>query len=158
MTDQKNVSDGGRKVRRMRDIGILFLLVMLFTSCNPAANKLRRAERLIKKAESLGATWHVDSVRVEVPVFLKEIRVDSIFKDRPGDTVVLIKDRLKVTYVRLPGDSVYLDGESKADTVYQTVTKTVQKVIYAPDKGLKWWHFILIGFFLAVFLLWGFRK
>lgn len=132
-------------------------LIISIASCGPSY-KLRRAERLIKKAELLGAQWHVDSIQVEVPVILKEIRVDSIFRDKVGDTVVITKDRLKVTYVRLPGDSVFIRSESKADTVYQTVTRTVQKVIYAPDKGLKWWHFVLIGFFGAIGLYFIIRK
>lgn len=122
----------------------LFLIVLLMVSCGPAA-KLRRAERLIKKAELLGATWKIDSVQVKVPVFLKEIRVDSIFKDRVGDTVVITKDRLTVKYVRITGDSVFVEGFMPADTVYKTVTKTIQKVIYAPQKGLKLWQWIIIA-------------
>ncbi|HEY3405395.1 MAG TPA: hypothetical protein VGK59_18550 [Ohtaekwangia sp.] len=130
----------------------LLAFILLLSGCGPAF-KLRRAERLIKKAELLGATWHVDSIQVEVPVILKEIRVDSIFRDKVGDTVVITKDRLKVTYVRLPGDSVFIRSESKADTVHQTVTRTVQKVIYAPQKGLKLWQWILIA--LAAGLILG---
>lgn len=141
----------------MRNQAFLFLIVLLMVSCGPAA-KLRRAERLIKKAELLGATWTIDSVQVKVPVFLKEIRVDSIFKDRVGDTVVITKDRLTVKYVRIPGDSVFVEGFMPADTVYKTVTKTIQKVIYAPQKGLKWWHFILIGMGVMTVIFFIFRR
>lgn len=135
----------------------LLLIALLLFSCGPAA-KLRRAEKLIKKAELLGAKWHTDSVQVKVPVILKEIRVDSIFRDKVGDTVVITKDRVKVTYVRLPGDSVFIQGESKTDTVYHTVTKTVNKVIHAPDKGLKWWQLILIGAGAMLVLFFVIRK
>jgi hypothetical protein len=60
-------------------------IVLILSSCSPAA-RLRRAEKLIKKAEEQGAVWTVDSIRVEVPVFVPETRVDSIFVSRPGDT------------------------------------------------------------------------
>lgn len=113
------------------------ILALIAISCSPAA-KLRRAEKLIKKAEEQGAVWRVDTVRVEVPVFLTETRLDSIFVSEPGDTVVLEKERLKVKYVRLPGDSVFIEGACEADTVYQEVPVTVNREIKVKS-GFPWW-------------------
>lgn len=130
----------------------LLLVVILLTSCGPAS-KLRRAERLIKKAELQGGQWRVDTVFKEVPVFITETRLDSIIVSKPGDTVVIQKDRLKIAYIKLPGDSVWIEGECAADTVYTKVPVRVEKVIYAPQKGLKLWQWILIA--LAAGLILG---
>lgn len=120
----------------------LLFIILLLSSCGPAA-KLRRAEKLIKKAEDMGAVWHVDSVMVEVPVFVPETRVDSIFVSKPGDTVTLIQDRLKVKYVRLAGDSVFIEGKCDADTIRIKQTVTINKTIKA--KGYSLWQLIVLA-------------
>lgn len=127
----------------------LFLAVVLLCSCGPAG-KLKRAERLIKKAEEQGAFWYSDTVLVKVPVILTETHLDSIFISKPGDTVVLKEDRLQVKYVRLPGDSVFIEGKCESDTVYKEVPVTVTQVIKVPEKGLRWFHLIGIGFALGI--------
>jgi len=92
------------------------LLCVSLNSCGPAS-KLRRAEKLIKKAELQGAVWKTDTVFKEIPVFIRETHLDSIFVAKQGDTVVLTKDRLQVKYVRLQGDTVFIDAECMADTI-----------------------------------------
>ena len=125
---------------------VLFLLILC--SCGPAA-KLRRAERLINKAEELGAKWHVDSVQVEVPVVITETRVDTIQTIKPGDSIVIEKERLKVVIKRLKGDTLKVEAKCKADTVRIKVTKTINKTIEAKG-GIKWWWLVIVFFAGAV--------
>lgn len=127
----------------------ILLLTLLLLSCSPQ-NKLKRAERLIQKAESLGAKWEVDTVYKEIPVFIPQVRVDSIFTAGVGDTVILEKERIKVKYVRLPGDSVFIEGESKADTVKIEVPVVVNKEI---KSGYSWWDILKFCLFTGV-LVW----
>ena len=124
----------------------MFLLILC--SCGPAA-KLRRAERLINKAEELGAKWHVDSVQVEVPVVITETRVDTIQTIKPGDSIVIEKERLKVVIKRLKGDTLKVEAKCKADTVRIKVTKTINKTIEAKG-GIKWWWLVIVFFAGAV--------
>ena len=126
------------------------LLCFLLISCGPAS-KLRRAEKLIKKAELQGATWYVDTVFKEVPVILKEIRVDTLISVRAGDTVVLQKDRLQVKYVRLRGDTVFVDAACLPDTVKIEVPVTVTKVIDA--KCNPWWWYLVAGLIGSAIML-----
>lgn len=119
---------------------LIFLLILCSCSAN---GKLRRAERLIKQAEAMGSSWHVDTVYTEIPVYIDSVRVDSIFVAQVGDTVVIEKERLKLRYVRLPGDSVYIEAECKADTVYKRVPVTVTKTIQAKTN---WWLYFFMGF------------
>lgn len=70
-------------------IGLLFLL-----SCS-SASKLRRAEKLIKKAEELGAKWHIDTVMAQVSYPIPEIYIKEVHHAPIHDTVRVEKDRLK---------------------------------------------------------------
>lgn len=123
----------------------LIILLVILSSCG-AAGKLKRAERLIKKAESMGATWHVDTVYKNVPFYVESVRVDSIFTVKVGDTVVIEKERLKLKYVRLAGDKVYIEAECEADTVYQKVPVVVNKTIEAKVNWFKW---LVIGLIIG---------
>lgn len=130
------------------------IIALLVVSCGPAS-KLRRAEKLISKAEELGAKWRVDSVQIEVPIIIPETRVDSVFVQKPGDTVTITKERLKVKIMRWGMDTVRIEAECAADTVYRKVTKTVTKTIEAKGK-IRWYHLgvaFLIGAVIGRFVI-----
>lgn len=126
------------------------ILVTLLASCGPAA-KLRRAEKLIKKAEELGARWHVDSVVTEIEVPVPQIQTDTIVQIKRGDTVVIEKDRLKVVIRRVARDTIMVSAECQADTFRTKVTKTITKTIKAPGYSL--WQMVILA---LVFLFVGF--
>lgn len=133
---------------------ILFILLLISLSgCGPKFH-LRQAKKHIFKAESLGAKWQTDTVYVNTRVPLPEIRQDSIIISKPGDTVVISKDRLLVKYVRLQGDTVFIDAACLPDTVLVNVPVTVTKVIEDPHKTPWWWWLIVlaVGFVVGVFV------
>lgn len=133
-------------------LAVFFAVMMV--SCGPAS-KLRRAEKLINKAEALGAKWHVDTMMVEVPIVVPSVRVDSIVVVKSGDTVTLEKERLKVVIKRLRGDTVFVQGECIADTVIKKVPVTIVKTIKAKG-GIKWWWLLVAlaaGTFLGRFVI-----
>ena len=117
-------------------------LFLILASCGPTA-KLRRAERLIEKAEQQGAKWRVDTVFQRIPVPVPEIRVKEVHHALPGDTVVITKERLKIEIRRLPGDTIEVEGECKSDTITVMVPVVVEKEIKA--KGIPWWWLVLAG-------------
>jgi hypothetical protein len=108
------------------------LLVLFFTGCasNKANRKLKRANRLIAQAEQLGVKAKPDTVYKEIPVFIPQVSTDSIFVTTEGDTVYIENDRLKIKFIDLPGDSVFIEGKcdslTKIVEVPVTVTKTVK--------------------------------
>jgi len=128
------------KTREFIYLGVITAICAL-SACGPAS-KLRRAEKLIKKAELQGAVWQVDTVYKEIPVFLTETHLDSIFVVKQGDTVFITKDRLSVKITRLKGDTVFVDAKCEADTVFREVPVTVTKTIEAKS-WLKWWHLLI---------------
>jgi hypothetical protein len=124
----------------------ILLLAIFFISCGPTS-KLKRAERLIAKAEEQGAEWHSDTLYTTVEIPVPEIQTDTVFESTEGDTVLITKDRLEIKYIHLPGQKVYIEGKCKGDTVYREVATTVYKEIKCPEKPQKWkwWHLILAG-------------
>jgi hypothetical protein len=132
---------------------ILFIIgVALLSSCGPAG-KLRRAERLIAKAEAQGAVWSIDTVYKEVPVYVPEVQVDTLVTN-VSDTIVLTKERLTTKVkVDFRDRTVYVNSVCKDDTVYIRVVQTVTKRIEA-NGGISWlqvslWIFIAfcVGYF-----------
>lgn len=108
---------------------LLILLILCSCASNKANRKLKRAERLTNEAIALGSKVTADTVYKEIPVFIPQVMVDSIFTSKVGDTVYLEKERLKIKYVRLPGDSVFIEGKCEADTVKIQVPITINKEI-----------------------------
>lgn len=128
----------------MKHLTAYIIAGLILAGCGPQA-KLKRAERLIKKAELQGAQWKYDTVYKDTTIFITGTRVDSIFSFRPGDSVVIWKDRLKVIVKRIKADTIRIDAACLPDTVKIQVPVKVEKVIYAPEKGLKTWQWIIIA-------------
>lgn len=110
-------------------LAALALMIAMLTGCSAE----KRLLRLQKKHPELFVT---DTLTIRDTVIIAEIRTDTIFNSKPGDTVTIEKDRLQIKYVKLPGDSVWLEGKCLTDTVYRVVNVPCpnQAKVY-PD----WW-------------------
>lgn len=129
----------------MKKYLFMALVAALLLSGCKAGYHLKRAKHHIRKAEEKGATWSRDTIYKQIEVIRPEIRTDTILQTKVGDTVRIIKERLKLVYVRLPGDSVYIEGECESDTVRVEVPVTVTNTIKAPPDKVRWWMWLLIG-------------
>lgn len=116
--------------------------------------------------EKNGGSVKIDSVFVtDIDSFITErVEIDTIFKSTIGDTVYLQKDRLKIKYVQLPGDSIYIEGVSEADTVIQYKDRwvgnniTVEKPLTTWDKVKMYSLPALLSVILLYALLVIFRR
>lgn len=155
MTD-KIMSDGGRK-ERARYIGALFILAIL-TGCS-ANYHLRQAKRHELIAISKGGKVQVDTFYKVVKLRIKESVKDTLFVAKPGDTIRIYKDRLKVKYVRLHGDTVFIEGRCDSDTIRVEVPVTITKVVSAEKSWMSnWVLFLLIGFAVGVIIVFFIRR
>ena len=125
----------------MRVVITIFLISALW-SCS-ANWHLRQA---IKK----GANQKVDTVRQTVKIPVPEVSIDTVIRSIAGDTVFIEKDRLKIKYVKLPGDSVFIEGKCEADTIYQEVKVPVVTKISAPKGFWFWFPWILVVIVLII--------
>jgi len=121
---------------------VFIFVAVILSSCGPAYH-LKRAARHELIAISKGAEIKPDTFYKLIKVRFKETVKDTLFVTKPGDTIRISKDLLKLVYIDLPGDSVYIQG--KCDSVIKEVRVpvTVTKVLHAPKSGLKWWWLIV---------------
>lgn len=122
-------------------IGALALWITI-SSCGPAS-KLRRAKRLIASAETSGATVVSDTVFKEVPVYVKEMRIDTVVQRVDfRDTITLTKDRV-VTRIKIDPvqKTVYVKTVCPPDTINVKVPMVVNRTISA---GYTKWHVVWV--------------
>lgn len=124
------------------------VLLLILSSCGPGA-KLRRAEKLITKAEQLGAQWRVDTTYqiIEVPVV--HVELDTVVVTEPNDTIYLEKDRLKVEIIRR-ADTIRVAAECLPDTIKVEVPVRIERDIVAPKPYWTWWKVAGVSLILLI--------
>lgn len=110
------------------------ILCILLFGCGPNFY-LRKAERALKKAEQLGAVIDADTVWKTIEIPVPYVTTDTVFTSQVGDTVIIRESRVQVKYVRLKGDSVFIEGECLPDTIEVMVPTIVNREIKARGKG-----------------------
>lgn len=123
---------------------------MILSGCGPNFY-LKKSERNLKKAIAKGASVTADTIYIENQVFVPEVKTDTVFGSQEGDTVVIEKDRLKIKYVNLPGEKVYIEGECESDTIYVKTPVAVTNTIKAGKSIWNYTHWFAILFFFGVF-------
>lgn len=123
----------------------ILLILLLFSAC-------KSPEALLKKAIAKGAKVKTDTVKIIVERVTPEVKKDTVFLTKEGDTVYINKEKLKIKYVKLAGDSVFIEGKCESDTVKIEVPVTVTTEISA---GYTLWELIGVGLlsFTISFLL-----
>lgn len=131
---------------------LLLVFIMSLSGCSDKATRnLRKADKYLKKAIAAGAIVNPDTVYKPIAVFIPQVVKDTVFESIQGDTVRIEKERLRIKYVNLPGDSVYIYGESKADTIIKEVPVTVTQNVTVPVKDNKWkWIALALGVVLIL--------
>ncbi len=133
---------------------IITIAVMLaLTSCGPT-HKLRKAERLIKQAEALGAKWHSDTVTIEKQVIVPgdSVRIEIPMWSKVRDTTIY-SERVKLRFIN-HHDTIQVQAECLADTVKIEVPVTITRTIVAPP-AKNWWRTvaIVLACVLGVFII-----
>jgi hypothetical protein len=131
------------------------LIFLLLSSCS-ARWHLRQAEKHLKKAELKGAQVKADTIFVKDTVVTQYVTHDTLFRSAVGDTILIEKEKLRIKYVRLAGDTVHIQGECLPDTIIREIPVTIHKEIKAPDR---WYHslpwlllLVAIGIAIGIFI------
>ena len=134
------------------------ILAALLFSCGPQA-KLRRAERLIAKAEAQGARWKVDTVFKEITVYTTKIEFDTVLKQvNFHDTITVIKDNVITRFkINTVTKDIYVNTECPPDTIEILVPVTVNKEINAKKRSwtfyVAWALLLMIAAFVAGYIV-----
>lgn len=136
------------------------IALVILTSCGPQA-KLRRAERLIAKAEAQGARWKSDTVFVEKQIITRERHIDTLIQRVDfRDTITVIQDKV-VTKVKINTvtKEVFIDTECPPDTVKISVPVVVNREISAKKRSwtfyVAWALLLIIAAFVTGYLVRG---
>lgn len=132
--------------------------LLLLTSCS-MESKLRRAARLIKKAENSGLHWKNDTVFQTIVVTSPATHFDTVLTELNfRDTIVVTRDkvitRVKVNTVE---KKIFIETKCPEKVVVKKVPYTVEREIRVGDS--RWTDFkqavlwLLIGFAFC----WGLR-
>ena len=98
-----------QKNKRKNSILYLFLISLILNSCTlekRLEKKKRRAERKIEK------------LTLMYPAFI----------DTTSDTTYIYKNKLRIKYIRV-GDTTYIEGECKSDTIVRTVEIPIERIV-----------------------------
>ena len=118
--------------KRKNSLLYLFLILLAFNSCSlekRLENKQRRAERKIEKLTiKYPELLKQDTITDTLNVFIPEIKHDTSFIDTTSDTTYIYKDKLRIKYIRV-GDTTYIEGECKGDTIIQTINIPVERIV-----------------------------
>lgn len=142
--------------------GLLSLLILvILSSCSlekRIEHRLRRAERKIEKLTiKYPSILKKDTLHDTIEVYTPLVQYDTSFIDTNRDTIFINKDRLSIKYIRV-GDTTFIQGECKSDTIIKTIKVPYEKVVVRKQgiieqlgKNLK--RILLIGFTLLILLI-----
>ena len=160
-----------QKSKRKDGIFFILLIVFLFNSCSVEQrleNKFRRAERRIEKLTTkYPRLLNKDTLHDTFNIVSDRIEHDTSFINIPGDTTYLYKDKLRIKYVRV-GDTVYIQGECKSDTIIHTVEIPFEKVVVREEGILDqmkrhlrrylFWIILILSLVVLIKIGWKFIK
>ena len=133
---------------------ITLLLALLLIGCSTE----RQCARAAKRCAHL---WHSDTAYVHDSITIERTLTDTLLRWqtlRERDTVTIRDGRATVRIVRLPGDSIWVQGEC-GDTVIRYVRQVVTNRIEQPRPWWYWWLLWVLGFIaLRQFAVWLLRK
>ncbi len=121
-----------QKSKRKNSLFYLFLIAIILNSCSlekRLESKLKRAERKIEKLTiKYPKLLKRDTVQDTFSITIPLIKHDTTFIDTTSDTTYIYKDKLRIKYIRV-GDTTYIEGECKGDTIVRTVEIPIERVV-----------------------------
>jgi hypothetical protein len=118
----------------------------------------RQCARAAKRCSHL---WHSDTAWVHDSITIERTLTDTLLRWqtlRERDTVTIRDGRATVRIVRLPGNSIWVQGEC-GDTVIRYVRQMVTNRVEQPRPWWYWWPVWVLGFIaLRQFAVWVLRK
>jgi hypothetical protein len=75
-------------------------------------------------------------VVVHDTIYTERVISDTIVVSKPQDTIVMEKERLRVRVVRI-NDTLRIEGECAADTIYRTTT--IEVPVKVVESRWPWW-------------------
>ncbi len=139
---------------------IFVITALVLQSCSVLPKEVRqenRAKAKIYKLAKKHHLQHIEFIEIRDTIIVPSVKLDTVFNWQQVavyDTVYLDSGRLSVRIVRLPGDSIFITGECRTDTIYYHDTVTIERpIVKETDVWLiKAWRWVK-GFWWLLFLI-----
>ncbi len=156
----------------MRNFIIAITLLIGFASCAILPKEVRKENRAKAKIYKLAKKHnlqHLEVIEIRDTILVPSVKMDTVFGFKElaiFDTLYFDTGRLSVRVVRLPGDSIFIKGECRTDTIYYHDTITLERpIVKEADVWLiklwRWvktfWWLLIVGAILAA-LVFGVLK
>lgn len=146
-------------------IKLLFTIIVLSHIGCSAKYHAKRAKHHHDKAIQKGHTIQTDTVYIPDTIIVPSIRIDTFFHVKEArDTITITRDNI-ITKLLWKHDSIYLESECLADTIYRDIPVTVQETLYIEKSLLEtigidtkfkkylFWSFLIIIIIIAIMLI-----
>lgn len=104
-------------LRELRSVTLVGALALCVASCG------------LQKPE-------VSTIVMHDTIYTDRVVSDTIVVTKPQDTIVMEKERLRVRVVRI-NDTLRIEGECEADTIYRTTT--IEVPVKVVESRWPWW-------------------
>lgn len=121
---------------------LISLAALTLLSCSP----IKRHQRLVDRHPHVH-TSEITTVHDTFEVIVPQVKVDT-FTKTDFDTVTIEKENLFIRLINTD-DTIYIEGECKADTI--TVTRTIEVPTYASEEPKDNWFSRFISFAWIIF-------
>jgi len=150
---------------------LICIFALLLSSCSLESKmerKLRKAERKIEKLTiKYPKLLKRDTVQDTFSITIPSIKHDTAFIDTTSDTTYIYRDKLRIKYIRV-GDTTYIEGECKSDTITRTIEIPVERVVVREEgvldqikrylKRYLFWIILIASLAVLVKIGWKFIK
>lgn len=123
---------------------IILLCALMLIGCSTERRCARAANRC-------AVLWKSDTVRVHDSILITRRTIDTVLRWEwltVHDTVTITQGRAKIRIVRLPGDSIWVQGDC-ADTVVRYVRQEIVKRVEVGQRFPWWWWIAAAVVFIA---------
>ena len=123
-------------LRELRSVTLVGALALCVASCG------------LQKPE-------VSTIVMHDTIYTDRVVSDTIVVTKPQDTIVMEKERLRVRVVRI-NDTLRIEGEGEADTIYRTTT--IEVPVKVVDSRWPWWAKPLLWALFVLSVIYAVKK
>jgi predicted DNA binding protein len=97
----------------------------------------------------------VSTIVMHDTIYTDRVVSDTIVVSKPQDTIVMEKERLRVRVVRI-NDTLRIEGECAADTIYRTTT--IEVPVKVVESRWPWWAKPLLWALFVLSVIYAVKK
>lgn len=124
---------------------IYILLLGSIIGCVVPRNYPKAKWKVDKIVDKWPEVLQNDTIIIDSLIYVPGAEVDTIFRLRKNDTIVIEKEKLKIKFIRGKRDSIYLEAECEPDTIRIQIPVPVYSIDPENLRKPFNWYWVLAG-------------